>query len=132
MRALIVLAVTFALISCTASCAIAPAGAGTNEPKELHLKAGDSVRIVTRNRERMSLKITEIRPTALAGVTLKPAKHETLAEGQRVVVQYGDLALVEVRRFSAARTVGLPVLVVSMVGLLVIATHPVIPPGMPP
>lgn len=132
MRALIVLAVTFALISCTASRAIAPAGAGTNEPKELHLKAGDSVRIVTRNRERMSLKITEIRPTALAGVTLKPAKHETLAKGQSVVVQYDDLALVEVRRFSAARTVGLPVLVVSMVGLLVIATHPVIPPGMPP
>ena len=112
-----------ALGACTAPRAVSPVDGG--EPTELRLKAGDSIRIVTRQRERMSFEITEIRPTELAGVTTKPAPHETLPAGRDVVVPYGDIALVEVKRFSAARTVAGPVLVILLASGIALATMPV-------
>jgi len=115
--------VVLALSACTAQRAVSPVESG--EPTELRLRAGDSIRIVTKQRERMSLEITEIRPAELAGVSLKPAAHETLPAGRDVVVPYADIALVEVRRFSAARTAAAPVLVVLVAAGIALSTMPV-------
>jgi hypothetical protein len=112
-----------ALSACTAPRAVSPLEDG--EPTELRLRTGDSIRVVTKQRKRMSLHITEIRPTELAGVTAKPAEHESLPAGQDVVVPYADIALVEVRRFSAARSVAGPALVILVTGGIALATTPI-------
>ena len=62
-RSATVLAVTvLALVSgaCVAPRSTAPTGA--SEPTELRLKAGDRIRVVTKNRERMSLEIKRSAP----------------------------------------------------------------------
>jgi hypothetical protein len=114
-----IVAVALLLSACTTPRAVAPVDTG--EPKELHLKAGDSIRVVTKDRERLSFEITEIRPNELAGVTRKPAKHETRPEGEPVVVPYENLAFVVVRRFSPSRTaVAVPVAVLLVAAGVVI------------
>lgn len=131
-RSLASLLLILTVSACTAPRAVAPVTSG--EPTELRLKAGDSIRVVTRDRERLSLEITAIRPTELAGVTLKPAKHETRPEGQAVVVPYEDLAFVVVRRFSAGRTAAaVPVAVLLVAAGMVIEAggFPVVPPPGP-
>ena len=119
-----VVLVLLALSACTATKAVSPVDSA--EPTELRLKAGDSIRVVTKQRERMSFEITAIRASEMAGVTVKPASHETLPLGQDVVVHYADIALVEVRRFSALRTAAVPVLVVLMAGSIALGATPVI------
>ncbi len=121
-RGCVILAL-LALSACTSPRAVSPVEGG--ETTELRLQAGDSVRIVTKQRERMSFEITEIRETELAGVTVKPAKHETLPAGQAVVVPYADIALIEVKRFSAARTAAAPVLVVLVAAGIALQTMPI-------
>ena len=118
-----VLLVLLALSACTATRAVSPVD--STQPTELRLKAGDSIRVVTKQRERMSLEITEIRAAEMAGVTVKPASHETLPVGQDVVVPYADIALVEVRRFSALRTAAVPVLIVLTAGSIALISTPV-------
>ncbi len=118
-----VLVVLLALSACTSTKAVSPVDSA--EPTELRLKAGDSIRVVTKQRERMSFEITEIRASELTGVTVKPASHETLPVGQDVIVPYADIALVEVRRFSALRTAAVPVLVVLTAGGIALAATPV-------
>jgi len=118
-----VLLVLLALGACTGPRAVSPVD--SDKPTELRLRAGDSIRVVTRQRERMSLEITEIRATELAGVTVKPGKRETLPAGHDVVVPYADLALVEVRRFSAARTVAAPFVVILLAAGIALQTMPV-------
>jgi len=117
------LLVVLALSACTGHRAVSPVDNG--EPTELRLRAGDSIRVVTKQRERMSLRITEIRPTELAGVTVKPAAHEALPKGRDVMVPYADIALVEVRRFSAARTAAGSVLVVLTAAGIALDTMPI-------
>ena len=112
---------------CTAPRAVSPVD-GT-EPVELRLQAGDTIRIVTKDRGRMSLKISEIRTTELAGVTVKPGPHETEPAGREVIVPYAELALVEVRRFSAARSAAVPALVLLVAAGIALETAPVMPPG---
>lgn len=83
-------------------------------PAGLELRAGDSIRLVTKYRDRMSLKITDIREKELAGITLKPGKHESRPKGETIVVAYDDLALVEMRHFSAGKTIlVVPAIIVS-------------------
>jgi hypothetical protein len=120
------------LVACTGPRAVAPVDSA--EPKELHLKAGDRIRIVTRDRDRLSLEITEIRTTELAGVTLKPAAHETRAKDQAVVVPYQDLAFVVVQRFSPGRTAAaVPVVILLVAAGVVIQAggFPVMPAPAP-
>ena len=123
----VVLLSLLALGGCTASRAVSPVDSG--KPVELRLQAGDTIRVVTKDRERMSLKISEIRETELAGVTVKPAPHETVPADQRVVVPYADLALVEVRHFSAARSLAVPGLVLLVAAGIALETMPVMPAG---
>src|SRR5690606_18673464 len=73
--------------------------------------------IVATDRRRYTLRITEIGQTGLSGVTLKPHAHESTPRGQPVTVAYDELALLEVRRFSAATTVAAGTVTVLTVGL---------------
>ena len=101
-RRIAVMCLSSLLCACTAPRAVAPVSG--SETTELRLKAGDEIRVVTRDRERLSFEISEIRPTELAGITVKPKQHETRPKGDPVVVRYQDLAFVVVDRFSPART----------------------------
>jgi hypothetical protein len=111
---------------CTAPRAVAPVDDG--ELTQLRLKPGDEIRVVTRQRQRMSFEITELRPTEMVGVTRRPAAHEMLPKGTAVTVPYDDLAFVVVNRFSAGRTAAAPFLVLGLAAGYVLTTTPV---GMP-
>jgi hypothetical protein len=119
MQPIAVTALSVLLCACTAPRAVAPVSG--SETTELKLKAGDEIRVVTRNRDRLTFEITEVRPTELVGTTLKPKKHETHPKDQPVVVPYDDLAFVVVDRFSPARTaVAVPVAVLLVAAGVVI------------
>lgn len=114
-----VVALALVFSACTASRAVIPGADG--KPEEVRLKAGDSIRVVTKNRDRLSFEITEVRPTELAGVTLKPQAHETRPQGEPVVVPYDDLAFIVIRKFSPMRTaVVVPVAILLVTAGIVI------------
>lgn len=85
MRALVALCVSASLVACAGPNVVSPVGG--SEPVELRLKPGDSISVVTKHRERASLQITELGLTELTGITLKPARHETLPKDQEIVIQ---------------------------------------------
>jgi hypothetical protein len=98
------------------------------ETRELHVKAGDEIRVVTLARERIALEVAEVREDRFVGVTLEPRAKETRPRGQPVEVRYDELALLEVTRVSqgavaagalaAVVTVGALALVVGGVGVM--------------
>jgi len=112
---------------CNAPRAVAPVDEG--ELTHLRLKPGDEIRVVTRQRQRMSFEIVELRPSEMVGVTRKPAAHETLPKGTAVTVLYDDLAFVVVKRFSAGRTAAVPFLVLGLAAGYVLTATPVVVPG---
>lgn len=70
------------------------------ETRELRIRAGDEIRVVTTGRERIALEVTEVREDRFVGVTLEPRQKERLPSGQPIEVRYDELALLEVTRFS--------------------------------
>jgi len=126
------LALALLASGCAPARVAAPGANG--ELQELRLKSGDRIRVVTTKRQRYTFEITEIRPAEFAGVTLEPGPHETLPKGQLIEVPYDELALLEVRRFSAVHTAGAVVggvFIVGMIGLVVIGA-PAVMPGPTP
>lgn len=124
-RRMCVVSLAGALVGCTSPRAVAPVEEG--QLNELRLKAGDEIRVVTRQRQRFSFEITELRAADMLGVTGKPARHETLPKGTTVTVPYDDLALVVVDRFSAARTAAAPFVVLGLAaGYVLTVTPPVV------
>jgi hypothetical protein len=122
-RRMCVVSLAAALVGCMSPRAVAPVEEG--QLTELRLKAGDEIRVVTRQRQRLSFEITELRAADMLGVTGKPARHETLPKGTTVTVPYDDLALVVVDRFSAARTAAAPfVILVLAAGYVLTVTPP--------
>lgn len=120
-----VLPALLALAACTAPRSVAPVAG--EKPTEIRLQAGDTIRVVTRDRERLSLEITEIGETALAGRTVKPGAHETTPAGREVTLPYADLALVEVRQFSAMRSAAVPAVVLLVAAGIALEAIPVMP-----
>ncbi len=76
------------------------APASDTETRELRIKAGDEIRVVTTRRERIALEVTEVRDDRFVGVTIEPRRKESMPAGERVEVRYEELALLEVTRFS--------------------------------
>ena len=106
------------LTACTTTQSVAPAGPQT--PAGLQLKVGDTIQVVTKYRERMSLRITAIGQTELTGVTQKRRKHDTQDKGKTLVIPYDDLALVQVKHGSAGRTIiAVPLVLVGAVAVAV-------------
>jgi hypothetical protein len=110
--------------ACTTHRAVAPVPG--NASNELQVKAGDTIRVVTKYRERLTLQVTEIRSQELEGVTAKPSPHETVPAGKKAIIPYADLAMVEVTRRSPAKTAGL-VAVLTIVGAVVSGGVAVLP-----
>lgn len=73
---------------------------GAAETRELRIKAGDEIRVVTTRRERIAFEVTEVREDRFVGVAIKPRAKEGHPEGEPVEVRYDELALLEVTRFS--------------------------------
>lgn len=70
------------------------------ETRELRVKAGDEIRVVTTGRERISVRVTEVHTDRFTGVTLKPRKKELLPESQPVELPFEELALIEITRVT--------------------------------
>jgi len=85
--------------------------------RELHLQAGDVVKLITVNRQRFRIRILAIGPETMSGEALK-SKQSTLRPGARVEVAYADMALLQEEHVSATRTAG-AVLAVGLVGAMV-------------
>lgn len=85
--------------------------------RELHLQAGDVIKLVTVNRQRFRIRILEIGAEGLRGEVLK-SRQSTLPAGGTVDVAYSDMALLQEERVSAGRTAG-AVVVVGLVGAMV-------------
>lgn len=108
------------LAACTELHSLSPVS--SDKLAESRIEAGDTVHVVTSDGRRMSLKITEIRPTELAGLTVKPDPGETEPAGREVVLPYSELASVEYRQFSAKRAAGVVGVSLLVAAGLAIAT----------
>jgi len=66
-----------------------------SEARQLDIRNGGEIRVLTTNRERLSLKVQTIREDRIVGVTIEPNVRETLAPGIGVEVAYADIAMLE-------------------------------------
>jgi hypothetical protein len=98
--------------------------------RELKIKAGDRLRVVTTRRERLSFDVTEVRADRFVGVTVAPYAKERPA-GEIVEVPFDELAVLQVTRLDAGAAVlatAVVVVTVSAIGAVIGAAGPV---GMP-
>jgi hypothetical protein len=102
---------------------------------ELKIRAGDEVRVVTTQRERLSFKVQEVRADRFVGVKVEPRPKEHGPAGQTVEVPFDELAVLEVTRFeakSAAIGVVAVLLTVSAYAVVLGPAVVVLPmPGVP-
>ena len=122
------------LLALVAACAGCTPHAYTTdtaaETRELRIRVGDEIRVVTTDRERISLRVKEIREDRFTGLTLEPDRKETLPADTPVDVPYARIAMIEVTRFDpkvAAAASGVAVFTVAL-GTLVLSGVPVIVP----
>jgi hypothetical protein len=123
---ILVLAVAVGMTGCVTR-SHAPATAA--DTQEIKVKAGDEIRVVTTQRDRISLRVEEVLADRFLGVTLQPARKETREPGLAVEVPYEEIALLEVTRFhpgTAAATVAFAVVTVGL-GTLLVLGPPVTP-----
>ena len=104
--------------------------------REIKIKAGDRIRVVTTRRERLTFDVTEVQPDGLVGVTTEfPYPKDDLPAGKAVEVPFEEIALLQVTRFDvgAAATAGaIAVITVGAIGAVVgAAAVPVVPPVVP-
>jgi hypothetical protein len=99
--------------------------------RELRIKAGDEIRVVTTRRERLSFKVSEVRDDRFIGVTGKPHPKELHPAGERVDVPFDELVVLEVTRFETrgAALATAAVLVTVSAFAVVLGTVPAVPPG---
>lgn len=94
-----VLACLLALLGgCTTQSYAPTTDAGT---LELKIKAGDEIRVVTTQRERLSFRVSEVRGDRFVGVTVEPRRKEHRPAGDAVEVPFDELAMLEVTRFDS-------------------------------
>lgn len=100
--------------------------------RELKLKAGDTVKVITVNRDRLFVEISHIDQTGFYGTTLTWSGSST-APGQTVFIEYSKLALIQEEHFSAGQTVG-AVATITILGAMVaaVAVGGTAPATMPP
>lgn len=65
------------------------------EARQLNIRNGDEIRVLTTNRERLSLKVQTIREDRIVAVTIEPNVKEKRPPGIGVEVAYADIAMVE-------------------------------------
>jgi hypothetical protein len=121
--------VLLALVCACAGCARHSYSIGdAAETRELKIRVGDEIRVVTTDRERISLRVKEIREDRFAGVTLEPNRKETLPAETPVEVPYAKIAMIQVTRFDTKAAGAAAVFVVAFGALMLTG----VPVGLPP
>jgi uncharacterized protein (DUF1786 family) len=120
-RANILCLLGVALALCAGACTTRSYAPGSEAAtRELHIRVGSEIRVVTTRRARITFKVTGVRPDRFIGVTVKPRAKETRAAGEAIEVPFQDLAMLEVTRVEA-KTVVLAVVTVSAFAAVVSA-----------
>jgi hypothetical protein len=104
--------------------------------REIRIKPGDRIRVVTTRRERLTFDITAVQADRFVGVTTEfPHPRDDLPGGKRVEVPFEELALLQVTRFdlgTAAAATAIATITVTAIGAVIgAAAVPVIPPVVP-
>ena len=66
-----------------------------SEARQLNIGSGDEIRVVTTNRERLTLKVQTVREDRIVGVTIEPNLKEKRPPGIGVELAYADIAMLE-------------------------------------
>lgn len=125
-----VIAVVSLTVACTGMRGSAPSA--TEQTTRLEVRPGDTVRVLTKYRERHSLEVTDLTATTLVGKAVKLSSEDSQKPGAPIEVPYSDLALIEVGHVSALRTTGAVALILVVSGMAVLGVVGVVPVGMPP
>jgi hypothetical protein len=100
---------------------------------ELKIRAGDEVRVVTTQRERLSFKVQEVRADRFVGVTVKPHRKEHRPAGQALELPFDELAVLEVTRFDAkAAVIATAAAVLTVSAFAVVTGQVAVMPAMTP
>ena len=105
--------------------------------REIKIKVGDRIRVVTTRREPLTFDVTEIRADRFVGVVSEFRYHpkESRAAGEPVEVPFDELAVLSVTRFdtgAAALATLVVVVTFSAIGAVVgAAAVPAVPPVVP-
>ena len=98
--------------------------------QHLKLKSGDTVKVITINRERYFLEITSIGQKELLGTTLN-WDGASAEPGTSIAIDYSDLALIQQEYLSTGETTGF-VASITVIGAMVAAVAIGAPPVMVP
>jgi hypothetical protein len=66
-----------------------------SEARRLNINSGDEIRVVTTNRERLTLKVQTVQEDCIVGVTTEPNLKEKRPPGISVQLAYADIAMLE-------------------------------------
>ena len=102
------------MVSCTSFKVIKP------DDLQAGLKAGDTVKIVTKDGRDMELKIVTITPEALVGSPVSSVGTAEAGEVKDQRVEFSEIAKLEKRDFSAGKTVGLVAGILAAVAVFVL------------
>jgi hypothetical protein len=104
--------------------------------REIKIKSGDRIGVVTTRHEWLTFDVTEVRADRFVGVTTEfPHPKETRPSGEIVEVPFDELAVLKVTRFDAgmaARATAVVVVTITAIGAVIgAAAVPVVPPVVP-
>lgn len=122
---LILLAVACVCAACASSRSYAPDTVG--ETHQLKIGRGDEIRVVTTNRDRLTLKVERVLEDRLIGVTAERHAKENRPPGTPVEVPYADIAMIEITRSDPRTGVATAGFVLLTLGLGALAPVTVIP-----
>ena len=136
------------LLALPTGCAMhSYAPATTADVHKVEIKVGEKVHLVTTRRERLFLRVTEIRSDRLVGVSTgeyrevhrdpfanaasRPSSQDQRPAGETIEVPYDELAVVVVRRFDAGTAALVTVGAAVIVGAGVAAISAIPAAGIP-
>ncbi len=102
------------IVSCTSFKVIKP------DDIQAGLKAGDTVKIVTKDGRDLELKIETVTPEALVGTPVSSVGTAEAGEVKDQRVEFSEIAKLEKREVSTGKTVGLVAGIVAAVALVVL------------
>ena len=102
------------MVSCTSFKVVKP------DDLQGGLKAGDTVKIVTKDGRELELKIVTITPEALVGTPVSSVGTAEASEMKDQRVEFSEIAKLEKREISAGKTVGLVAGILAAVAVFVL------------
>jgi hypothetical protein len=104
--------------ACTTMRPVVPLG--TYDEIRLHIRTNEIVRVLTRAGASHTFRIAAINPGALIGTSVTSTARGAEAAGITVEIPYDDIARLDVRQFSVAKTTVLVVVsVLVVVGVVI-------------